>query len=173
MRSLTCKSLSWIFLTITLLMGSAYGVINKTPFCQRWHKDFHICAASADWLYMGDPVAKQGAMVFMHKQRQKNQINTFLINEDKTTPDFDSFDNYTEFAKIEFLKRKFKLLEQSKIQDDSITLFKLATPDGKTVFYQAYTLVGKKKITMSCMGPDKDIIEKDCLLFMKNFRPQL
>jgi hypothetical protein len=161
--------LSFILIFLILIgTDHLWASNNKSQLCKIVDSvnSIKLCSPDKDWLYMGDKSGKENGHVWLHKKKEGEKINTFMLTVDKEN-DFASFDNYIGFVKSEFLRLNFEIAQEKKI-DDNFSIIKLTTPDKKIEFFQAYRVLGGKTWTMSCMGPNQAIINRDCPEFIKS-----
>lgn len=159
----------------TILAGMLIFSFLQTAFaddikanCKIGEGKFYICSPSIDWVFLEDfsKSEERRGMVWFHKKRKGSQINSFVVAQDRST-NIKDFEAYTHYAKFLMEERRFKV-KKTETPRENLTIFTLTSADEKNTFYQAYARENGITWTMSCMGPDESIMQKDCTEFFKS-----
>jgi hypothetical protein len=164
--------ISLIAVTFVLLNVDARSAVKKNSHCKKSGQELQLCSPSDSWRFMGDlglkPTAEGGAsgLLWVHKNRQGNKLNSIMASKDTQTPVM-AWENYLRYARHLFEDREFRVLEQTELAKN-MTVFKLTDKENKSEFYQAYYVKGDSRWSISCIGPDKEIVAADCNKFFKS-----
>ena len=170
----------FVFVLFSCIFVIASGLAKEAPsLCQKAQGSFSVCAPNTDWIFVDDqtpnPVATRQGMVWLHKKRQEKpqdkQINSFVVTQDRTN-DFKDFDAYVHYAQDQIQAREF-IIKKVTRATPTLTVFTLTTPDQKTTFFQAYTKRGDITWTLSCLGPDQEVVDTDCPRFIQSVSNKL
>jgi hypothetical protein len=165
--------MKWIVISIAnfLCLLSIKGYAANT--CHSQIQGLEVCSPNNQWVAIESNALKKNAGpaggVWLHRDRVGKELHSFIATPDRN--EFNgTWDAYIHYAVEQFREKEFLVAEKTKLENQ-VELIKLSTLDKKTFFYQGYGQTKDKTIwSFNCMGPNQNIINTDCLNFMKSIR---